>query len=879
MIEIKNVTKVYYPKKCNKKVAIDNISFSLPNNGLIFLLGKSGSGKSTLLNLIGTLDKPTSGSILFNGENISDFSEKKLTNYRSSHVGFVFQEFNLLDEFNVYDNINLVVDGKQKNVNKHKINKCLNLVGLNNFGHRKVGDLSGGEKQRVAVARALIKEPSIILADEPTGNLDSTNSCQIFNIFKEISKSCLVVVVSHDKDSAFKYADSIIEIEDGKIINNTIKDIQKEFFERKLIIKPHIGFIKRIKLAFGMLKVKKIKLIITILLLAIAFSLFSISYSFMKFNIPKTHAETMIHENERTIILNKGTINNYKLYNMLTKKEINDITRDLNSKYYIESYLYSENKLAELKLSFNPKYTDLQSNAYYSIYNEYLKFLTFNAKELGEFNIIGTIPNEANEVLISELLADYLTIYGFKNYSINKNGDVNYYDKFVETKEDLIGEKVYVENGFIVISGIIKDEKLKEFEVLKSISQQQMKKKPTNLYNKFRSLYENNLFNLYISEEFINQTSLKPNYIIDRSTFENVVYFDSREYYDGLGLKIFSENLEIYDGNKLKKINSINDGEIILSSNAVEMLSNGRTVEKFQIKAKELNEDFLKKVKEREQKIKEQQEALQNDPNYIYHEIPEIEEPNLEKLIQDIIIEEIKTQNIIGKEITIEMLDKNHIYSNSDSIYHTFKIIGVVFSDSYSYVGQDMINYSFDNFIASSVYIDESNEIELINIFEKFDNKDYEMKTRFSSSINSIAKVVYSVENISNYILLVFLIFSVLLLIVFVSNNLNVHKRKIGILRALGISTSEVVKIFMLEGVIIAFGAFILSMSGTIVLINFVNNYITKELFFFVRPVIFYWESVLNVVMIIILVIIISLILPTIKLSKCHPIDLIRNNK
>lgn len=225
MIELRNVTKIYKSKKASDTIALNDISLKFPDKGLVFVLGSSGSGKSTLLNLLGLLDKPTSGEILVNGTNINKMGDKLLTRYRNNYIGFIFQEFNLFDELNVYDNIELCINAKNVLDIKGKVDNLLNDLGLSGYGKRKINELSGGEKGRVAIARAIIKNPSVILADEPTGNLDSENSRIIFDILKKISKNHLVIVVSHEEALAQIYADAIVRLEDGKIIQNNIGNV------------------------------------------------------------------------------------------------------------------------------------------------------------------------------------------------------------------------------------------------------------------------------------------------------------------------------------------------------------------------------------------------------------------------------------------------------------------------------------------------------------------------------------------------------------------------------------------------------------------------------------------------------------------------------
>ena len=243
MIRIDNLTKIYKSKKNNKVKALDNISFDLPDKGLVYIIGKSGSGKSTLLNMLGGLDSITSGSINVHGFDLYNASEKDLYSYRSSNVGFIFQDFHLLDDLTVEENIKFSL--KLLHIeNDEIINEVLKEVDLEGYGKRYPKELSGGEKQRVAIARALVKNPEIILADEPTGNLDSKTTKKITELIKKISLKKLVVIVSHNLYDAYEYADRIIELSYGKIINDISKN---EEYSNEITIKDDTLFLPLLK--------------------------------------------------------------------------------------------------------------------------------------------------------------------------------------------------------------------------------------------------------------------------------------------------------------------------------------------------------------------------------------------------------------------------------------------------------------------------------------------------------------------------------------------------------------------------------------------------------------------------------------------------------
>ena len=223
MLEIKNLKKVYRSKTGEAVCALDDVSVSFPESGMVFILGKSGSGKSTLLNVIGGLDGYDSGEFVIKGKSSKSFNGSDFDAYRNTFIGFIFQEYNILDDFTVGANIALALELQGKKPTNESINNILAQVDLVNYAKRKPNELSGGQKQRVAIARALVKEPQIIMADEPTGALDSNTGKQIFDTLKQLSKEKLVLIVSHDRDFAEKYADRIIELADGRVISDVTK--------------------------------------------------------------------------------------------------------------------------------------------------------------------------------------------------------------------------------------------------------------------------------------------------------------------------------------------------------------------------------------------------------------------------------------------------------------------------------------------------------------------------------------------------------------------------------------------------------------------------------------------------------------------------------
>lgn len=218
LIELKNVSKSYNKNKDNEFVALKSIDLVIDKGEFVAIMGPSGSGKSTLMNILGALDTPSRGTYIINGVDISNYSEDELAAFRNKDVGFVFQQFNLLPRINVRQNVLLPTLYGQIPDKEERLKQVLTKVGLLEKISNKSNQLSGGQIQRVAIARALIMNPSIIMADEPTGNLDTKTSAEIMKIFKSLNEEGnTIILVTHEEDIA-AYAKRIIRLKDGEVI-------------------------------------------------------------------------------------------------------------------------------------------------------------------------------------------------------------------------------------------------------------------------------------------------------------------------------------------------------------------------------------------------------------------------------------------------------------------------------------------------------------------------------------------------------------------------------------------------------------------------------------------------------------------------------------
>lgn len=225
LVEVKNICKIYNPGE-NEVRALDNVSLSIDKGEYVAIIGQSGSGKSTLMNMLGCLDVPTSGSYYLNGSNVSELSDDELSDIRNLEIGFIFQGFNLIPNLTAIENVELplIYRGVGKKERHRLAVESLEMVGLSHRMDHKPAEMSGGQQQRVAIARAIAAKPPVILADEPTGNLDSSSSKEIIKILKNLHKDGrTVILITHDNDIA-NQAKRVIRIIDGKIESDYLNE-------------------------------------------------------------------------------------------------------------------------------------------------------------------------------------------------------------------------------------------------------------------------------------------------------------------------------------------------------------------------------------------------------------------------------------------------------------------------------------------------------------------------------------------------------------------------------------------------------------------------------------------------------------------------------
>ena len=534
MIEAKELRKIYKTKKGVIVRALDGVSVKLPDTGMVFILGKSGSGKSTLLNVLGGLDSFDAGEIIIKGTSAKDFKQSHYDSYRNTYIGFIFQEYNILEELTVGANIALAIELQGRRATDEEVNGILREVDLDGYGQRKPNELSGGQKQRVAIARALVKKPEIIMADEPTGALDSLTGRQVFDTLKKLSRDKLVLIVSHDREFSEQYADRIIELKDGVIISDVEKDSCEDFDDTTLddsivyleneiqikagytiteedriaineyltalasgatiklgsgkqrfsandfkptdeakiksdkqgnfkLIKSKLSLKNAFKLGSSALKYKKIRLVITIFLSLISFTLFGLADTIAAYDNVRTATNSIFDTGvgySSYIKSIKHTSGDYSYWNDYSNfLDLNDINviREKTGDNVVGVF----KKDVQLSFSHHLGTEDVDGFDPNTLFSESFSGLTvIDDKVISEngFELLGSsrLPEAGkNEILITKYVYEHFKTVGYIGQS-----NEGRYEKKIENYDDLIGESLnldvaYNETNNFKIVGIV----------------------------------------------------------------------------------------------------------------------------------------------------------------------------------------------------------------------------------------------------------------------------------------------------------------------------------------------------------------------------------------------------------------------------------------
>ena len=984
MLKVENLTKIYKTKKGADVHALDGVTLQFPETGMVFLLGKSGSGKSTLLNVCGGIDAPTSGEIIVKGRSSKDFSQADFDSYRNTFIGFIFQEYNILNEFSVEDNIALALELQGKSKDKKAIKALLEEVDLQGFAKRKPNTLSGGQKQRIAIARALIKSPEIIMADEPTGALDSNTGKQVLETLKKLSKNKLVIIVSHDREFAELYGDRIIELKDGKVISdvtkgtvgeesiseniNTIGDVlcikngssltdnefekikaflkksktdiiiaqdekdvknfkkinrinddgQKEVFAdtdestlpQKEYTKAESRFIRSrlpirhaFKIGVSSLRLKPIRLLFTILLCTVAFTLLGLLSTLNFYDSESTFKET----------LSDISISNVQLRKEYSTKTIWYEKGEKNGEYDgWNTGKFNADEIAEIgKKLGNNAFGGINMGGSFNLRVNNSKYWLNNIVAyayLPEGNslrqsITGAYPQNANEIVITSYVADMF----IECQALDSNS--NLID--VTDPSQLIGKKISVQGETYKITGILETGDVPaEFEALKTATEDDY-----NLQNKLSSYFESSIHGIiFTSEDRIEKmAAINVDWKESITNYTRVVAalkIGSQYNYPEWGNANYMRPSDIDKSYKFYSPDNLTtpgDNQAFVTNEFF-----GQMVSEAYwklIEAADMNEDY--ELSEKYRKVTEIADQVRSGGVYNW----EIKENNftpfneaqfkakVNELFKAIKRDKIplklgvkayddNNQSIVGTQyelsivgVAYKLIASEHGGESSivlnDSTFNKLWDEQKGFIEYYSTTETNYIEPEKAFYTTAIIPFgyDEAVVNEYWNIYsnEQFGENDTRLKisSSFIYNLEMVDDLVDAISKVFLYVGLVFALFAALLLSNFISVSISNKKREIGILRAVGARGTDVFKIFFSESFVITAICIALSTFVSLLVCGLINGetarYIGASLF------VFGILSFAIMVAIALVTAVIATFLPVYNAARKKPVDSIRS--
>lgn len=776
MIKLNGVSKTYRMKS-GEVHALKGVSLDLPESGMVFVLGKSGCGKSTLLNVVGGLDEITSGEIVVDGVSMSEYRAKDYDLYRNRYIGFIFQEYNLIDGFNVGKNISLALELQQIKDKKSLIENVLKQVGLAGYYNRKINELSGGQKQRVAIARALVKNPRIILADEPTGNLDSATAEEVFGLLKELSRDRLILVVSHDRENAEQYADRIIELKDGQVLSDRMinetsnaqastvgavkndnvtgvvndgqgsdaaNSTQQQKIElgvksskskRRQKISSNLPFKSALSYAFINLWRKKFRVLASILLFIISLALFNFAYATSRFDIYDTTYNTFKDAGYTNVTLQSWYES--KKADFITAEFCEEAVPIYDSSNYIIDY--SEKN-------------EIESGYYNDSVRYAMPIDSGIVEKMGFTMLYGRLPQKSTEICISKYLAESILYIG--NPQWDKMG-ITSIGELINNVEDRY--------GILNVVGIIDTKFPSKYDELKGKRYEEIIHMNNNLSNSFSNQTRTTAHVAMLCHE----NYFRDFYMPKDDSFAFTPYMSSA--------MPFEKRLNAHSANMLEaldmeyhKVDNLVDGVIVNYSTAKEFILRAGYGEELQL----YNYDTVV-------------ELLAN--HVINIEMPYEGEPKYEL-----------NARIIGVH---DDSDKNNPMFNYGKIFMS----GAAHAEMFNKVN-----------CLEALLIDIDNKFAMRRATEISSLIKEDSNLRFNNDV--IDEIEHAEQYAEQFKLIggaaagIFAGIVVLLLLNYFMSTIKDKNREIGVLRALGVKNNNIILIYVLEAMIISIIAFIISL-------------------------------------------------------------------
>ena len=799
MLQLKSIKKVYELEEF-KQTALSGVSLSFRQNEFVSILGPSGSGKTTLLNIIGGLDQYDSGDLIINDISTKKYNDRDWDTYRNHSVGFVFQSYNLISHQNVLSNVELALtlSGVSKKERRKRAREVLDKVGLIDHIHKLPNQLSGGQMQRVAIARALINDPDILLADEPTGALDSKTSDQIIELLKEVSTDRLVIMVTHNREIAEKYSTRIVELRDGKIISdsNPFKGEEKEVTHKSKHKKTSMSFKTAFSLSLNNLMTKKGRTFLTafagsIGIIGIALIL-SLSNGIQRY-IDKTEEETL---SSYPLIINKDSVDMGTLLQTFADNQ--------KGKEYKDDKIHSMNIMGDMfeTMSKEVKHNDmknfgkfLENNKELKKYTSDIKYgynVTLNLYKDDLENIVRVNPTTVYDALGMSTSG----ISGIYNNMLSSN-DVFYEmidnDKLLEQQYNLVaGEWPKNYNEMVITVG--ENNEISDYTLysLGVLSQDELKEQFNKMTGGEEVKFEEHS---YTYEELLNlkfRLILNPDYYVKQNGIW-VNKQDDKDYIKGL----LAESEEIKIVGIIKQ-----DSEAVGNNQSYGMVGYRH----------DLMEHLINKINEKE--IVQEQKNNKDINVFTGKEFSSNSTFDMNSLTEEQMI-------AISRMSQEELASYMKSYSENMSSSYEENLIKLGISE-------------LDDPDTISIYPkDFDSKEEIVKIIDDYNSKKKEKdKIKYTDVVGIMMSSVQTIVNVISSVLIAFVAISLVVssIMIAIITYISVIERtkEIGILRAIGASKKDISRVFNAETLIEGLTAGVLGILVTL-LLNIPINIIIKN--------------------------------------------------
>ena len=808
MLKVSHLYKSY-----NKKDVLKDINLEFDNKGLVVILGKSGSGKTTLLNILSGYDSIDDGDVFVDNKSIKEFNEKDFNNYRKNYISYIFQDSYLLEELSINENLSMILNGD--NNDNLLINKALEKVGLEDIGHKICKDLSGGQKQRVNIARTLVKNNKIIFADEPTGALDSKNSEEIFSILKTVSKDKLVVVVTHNKDLAYKFADRIVEIKDGSIFNDiTRKDAPKNVKLTDNVVLVEQGS-KLEKKDLDLMINKKSGYI------GISDNLDKLAIIDPSLLDVENHSETIFKSTELNIVNN----DEYKLVeNKLSNKQIYKLSK--NSKTHKTKYnllfvfltLFATFLIISINLSF------LSLPSY--VANRDSSNLIKVSKITNRVNEDGL--NQINEIMGDDLgySIDYKLTPVFAKLDIDSNLASEGFNGIIENGNLgyslLCGNDNYKSNYEIVITdymaslfleyGVLTRENVYYASNYQDLLDKEIYIEETGEYYKIIGIYKTDYFSLL--EKSLLNANKDQSEIINNIEFIYSKIFARKDFYKQY--KLDYKNLYFYQDNEIFGINLISDNkERRFYFSDTRLLLNKDKVQDTNFYS--LNGE----ISELPVVLKDNEVIISIECIYEMFKESDVS-------IETILLREDILNVINNDELKMNII-KNNEYGEDIKILNNIdvKIVGILDKGNRVFLSSDIYKYIEDNLNGyDSVYVNQENANGLKNKLDDLYDAGYYFGTNSFKCENAIEflKSIAIIKNVFTTLSIVLFIFAFLLSFNYLIVISKSRKKELALYRSYGTSKWDIYKIFGVENIKLSIKVIVISSIGAFIVSKLLNS-------------------------------------------------------